>query len=253
MKLRGKLNTPKNTVKVESGYIIYEGLSRFDRKPIVAIVTMKTSNEKTGNMAQLWILRSDIEPHQAIKTGEDQSICGGCIHRHYTGGACYVTVHQAPLAVYRAYKKGNYRAIESSEYKTLFGNIGLRFGAYGDPAMLPIDTIRLLSESALFTTGYSHQWKIKRLQDTLKYVQASVDNLKEYMQVKEIKPDSKSFRVVKNQTDLMPNEIECLSDSHGLTCEQCKKCDGKTQDIAIMVHGSKANKFIADIETVSIG
>ena len=252
MKLRGKLNTPKNTVKAESGYIVYQGLSRFDQKPIVAIVTINTSNEKTGNMAQLWILRSDIEPHQAIKTGEDQSICGGCVHRHYTGGACYVTVHQAPLSVYRAYKRGNYRSIDSTEYKSLFSSKGLRFGAYGDPAMLPIEITRDLSLSALFTTGYSHQWKIKRLQDTLEYVQASVDNLKEYMQVKQIKPNAKSFRVVKNQTDLMPDEIECLADSHGLSCAQCKKCDGKTQDIAIMVHGAKSSKFTADIEAVNV-
>ena len=252
MKLQGKLNTPKKAVKAGSGYIVYEGASRFDRKPIVAIITMNTTNEKTGNMAQLWILRSDIEPHQAIKTGDDQSICGGCIHRHHTGGACYVTVHQAPLAVYRAYKRGNYRAIDSSEYKSIFGGKGLRFGAYGDPAMIPTSIVKGLSDAALFTTGYTHQWKIKRLQDTLEYVQASVDNLKEYLQVKEIKPSAKSFRVVKNQTDLMPNEIECLADSHGLSCAQCKKCDGKTQDIAIMVHGFKAGKFKADIETVNV-
>jgi hypothetical protein len=252
MKLKGKLNTPKKTAKAESGYIVYEGASRFDQKPIVAIITMNTANEKTGNMAQLWILRSDIEPHQAIKTGEDQSICGGCIHRHYTGGACYVTVHQAPLSVYRAYKRGNYRAIDSSEYQSIFTNKGLRFGAYGDPAMIPTDIIKGLSDAALFTTGYTHQWKIKRLRDTLDHVQASVDNLQEYLKVKQIKPSAKSFRVVKNQTELMANEIECLSDSHGLSCAQCKKCDGKTQDIAIMVHGAKASKFNADIEVINV-
>lgn len=238
--------------KTEAGYIVFEGKSRFDGKPIVGIVTMKTSNEKTGNMAQLWILRSDIEPHQAIKTGDDQSICGGCVHRHYTGGACYVLVHNAPLSVYRSYHKGNYKYLAADEYKLVFGAGGLRLGAYGDPAMLPIETIKRLTDAALFTTGYTHQWKNKRLQDALQYMQASVDNLREREQVKAIYAEAKTFRVAKYQDDIKKGEVECLADSHGLSCAQCKKCDGKTQDIVIGVHGSKASKFKSDIEVLNV-
>jgi len=234
------------------GFIAFEGVSRFDKKPIVGIVTLETSNVKTGNMAQLWILRSDIEPHHAIKTGDDLSICGGCVHRHYTGGACYVTVHQAPLAVYRAFKRGNYPSLSLEQQRELLAGKGLRFGAYGDPAMLPLQVISDLHLMSKFTTGYTHQWKNKRLRDTLEYVQASVDNLKEYHEVKEISPNSKSFRVVKHQTELLANEVECLADSEGLSCADCRLCNGNRQDIAIMVHGNKAKKFTADILTVSV-
>ena len=251
MRLSGAKKQLKPVTK-QSGFIVYEGLSRFDKKPIVAIATMETKNDKTGNMVQLWIMRSDIEPHQAIKTGDDISICGGCPHRHFSGGACYVTVHQAPLAVYRAYKRGNYKKLPISELKPFLSGRGLRYGAYGDPAMIPIDIIKKLHSMVQYTTGYTHQWKIKRLQDTLDYCQGSVDNITEYYQLKSINKNAKSFRVVKNQVDLLPNEIECLSDSEGLNCAQCRLCDGVKQDIAIMVHGNKSNKFNSDIEAVNL-
>ena len=59
----------------ERGYILYEGPSMLDGEPIAVIATMTTSNVKTGDMVQTWILRSDINPVQASKIGEDKSIC----------------------------------------------------------------------------------------------------------------------------------------------------------------------------------
>jgi hypothetical protein len=247
MKLSGNKNQAKKPVKKISGFIVWEGLSRFDKKPIVAIATLETKNEKTGNMIQLWIMRSDIEPHIAIKTGEDQSVCGGCVHRHHSNGSCYVTVHQAPLAVYRSYKKGNYPSLSLDEMTPYLTGRSVRFGAYGDPAMLPYHVLSDLHLRADFITGYTHQWKIKRLRDTLDFCQGSVDNTKEYYELKSIKKDAKSFRVVRSEVDLLPGEVECLSDSDGLTCEDCRLCNGQRKDVAIMVHGSKSNKFTADI------
>jgi hypothetical protein len=79
------------------GYILYKGPSVLDGAPIVVIATMSTNNGKTGDMVQTWILRDDVSPLEATKTGQDSSVCGECPHRHYLGGACYVTVFQAPL------------------------------------------------------------------------------------------------------------------------------------------------------------
>ena len=81
----------------ERGFVLYEGPSLIDGAPIVVVATLKTSNIKTGDMVQTWILRSDIEPHHAVKSGDDLSICGDCIHRPANQGSCYVTVFQAPL------------------------------------------------------------------------------------------------------------------------------------------------------------
>ena len=229
------------------GYVVYEGASLFDGKPIVGIVTMETKNKKTGQMAQLWIMRSDVEPHIAIKTGEDQSVCGGCDHRPAKNGTCYVTVHQAPLSVYRAYKRGRYssRSVDLSGYE-------LRVGAYGDGAMIPPEVLDPLVESAKSNTGYSHQWKNKRLSHALKHSQASVDSIREALEFKRRFPTGKYFRVTHDISDIMDNEMECLADSKGITCKECMKCDGKTQDIVIQVHGSKASKFKPEIDIMEV-
>ncbi len=97
-----------------NGYILYRGPSALDGSPIVAIVTgtaTRSANAKTGDMLQTWILREDVAPHIAIKTGEDASICGDCPHRGEHDGtrwtktrSCYVQTHNAPLSVWRAYK-----------------------------------------------------------------------------------------------------------------------------------------------------
>jgi hypothetical protein len=63
------------------GIVIWEGPSRLDGAPIVAIATglaRSSSNEKTGPMVQTWILRQDQAPHVAQRTGADESVCGNC-------------------------------------------------------------------------------------------------------------------------------------------------------------------------------
>ena len=51
----------------------------------------------------------------------------------------------------------------------------------------------------------------------------------------------------KNARDAMhDNEIECLSDSKGLTCLDCGLCDGNkrtNKSIVIAVHGTRASNF----------
>lgn len=225
-----------------SGYIVYEGPSMLDKKPIVAILTLNSTNTKTGNMAQLWILRSDIEPHLAVKTGEDQSVCGGCKHRHYNDGACYVIPFQGPLQVYRSYKKGNYAKL----YLSVLADLLVRIGAYGDPLMLPEQVIRLLVESSLGTTAYSHQWKNKRLSAGLDHCQGSVDSLEEAKAFKELYPNGKYFRVTNDISDIQPNELICPADTSDTQCKDCMMCDGKTQDIVIEVHGSFSKRFKKD-------
>ena len=240
MKLSGN-KAVKNTIQSDTGFILFEGASLFDKKPIVGIVTYNTSNEKTGNMAQLWIIRSDIKPNHAVKTGDDQSVCGGCVHRHNTGGACYVLPYHAPLAVYNKYKRGGYADKDNGLAQLYSLNKGVRLGAYGDPAMLPIEALDELVSASAFYTGYTHQWHNKRLTHALKYCNASVDSSAEYY--KALKAGILgTFRVVQNETELLPNEIECLADSKGITCAECRKCDGNS-NIAIMIHGSKSSRF----------
>jgi len=100
MKMR-KLSAKKPPIKRSQlrGVILYDGPSMLDGEPIVVIATLETSNRKTGQMVQIWIVRSDIAPTDAAKSGDDKSICGACPHRHYSKGVCYVNLAHAPLAV----------------------------------------------------------------------------------------------------------------------------------------------------------
>ena len=120
--------------------IIYDGPSLIDGQPIIAIATINSSNRKTGAMVQTWIMRKDIEPHHAIKTGADASVCGDCEHRPANNGSCYVLTFQAPLSIYRAFHRGSYddRTIEQ------FAGVPLRLGSYGDPLAVPLEAWQAL-------------------------------------------------------------------------------------------------------------
>lgn len=229
------------------GFILYEGASLLNKDPIVAIVTYNSSNPKTGNMAQLWILRSDISPVDAVKQGLDGAICGSCTHRHNKGGSCYVQPFHAPLSVYKSYKKGNYT--RDVELGLLYLKPHkLRLGAYGDPAMLPDHILKLVTDNCRGYTGYTHQWKNKRLRHALKYCQASVDNDQDVELLASIAPSAKYFRVTTDYSTMRSNEVVCLNETKDLTCLECMLCNGNKQNIVIKVHGKKASKF-SDIAT----
>src|SRR4051794_34520074 len=101
-----------------NGYVIYRGPSEIDEQPIVAIATgfqKKSKNRKTGpDLIQVWILREDINPVEAILDGADISICGLCPLRgipeegKIRDRKCYVPVWRAPLSIWRCFKRGSY-------------------------------------------------------------------------------------------------------------------------------------------------
>ena len=56
--------------KNNNGLILFKGRSLINDMPIVVIATglkAVTSNKKTGDMIQTWILYDGIEPHKAFK------------------------------------------------------------------------------------------------------------------------------------------------------------------------------------------
>ena len=76
-------NSRVNYMQNFLGYIAYEGPSQIDGAPIVVIVNKidGSENAKTGAIVQSFIIRSDVAPTDALKTGADESICGACVHR----------------------------------------------------------------------------------------------------------------------------------------------------------------------------
>ena len=118
------------------GYIAYEGPSIIDGKPIVVIINKidnGSDNAKTGAIVQSFIIRSDIAPTDALKTGEDYSICGDCAHRPITAKEtgeppCYVNVGRSVRSVYEAYRRGRYVKADLETIALALAGKALRIG-----------------------------------------------------------------------------------------------------------------------------
>jgi len=250
-----------------NGYIIYRGPSEIDGKPIVVIATgfaNDSENGKTGNLIQTWILREDIKPIDAVNNGEDSSICGKCPHRGVVvngqneGRSCYVKVWQAPSAVYGAYKRGSYPEMEAADLGWLFIGKAVRFGAYGDPAAIPLHIVDTIGTVAEFTTGYTHQWLHS---DTgyNKWLMASADNAGDRFMARAF--GYRTFRVRAASENLGKKEIMCPASKEAgykTTCSDCRACGGTSAkakvDIAIFAHGEagKVNHYYERINEFNI-
>ena len=230
----------------EKGYVLYKGPSRIDGETIVAILTLQSTNIKTGNMAQLWIMREDTPPHIAKKQGKDVSVCGDCPIKN----ECYVVLFQGPLSVYNAYKRGTYKnnVRFTPIYKSFDKNyvdlssLSIRFGAYGDPAAIPSWYIQKIAENCKDFTGYTHSWQ--RVPGLSKYFMASVESLALKDKAKNL--GFRTFRVIpKSGGELSKKEIVCPAENKGKQCLDCMLCNGAKQaaDITITAHGAKAGGF----------
>ena len=219
-------------------HILYEGPSLIDGGPIFAALTgldRPSQNIKTGPMLQTWILRSDIKPTDALKTGDDKSVCGLCPHR---GTTCYVNVGQAPNNVYKSYIAGNF---ERTNLKKLGYKQRIRVASYGDGAAIPIKVWDDLLSHASDWTGYTHQPLLSP--ELKRYCHASADTVEQAELYQNL--GWKTFRIKAENEPLQKSEIICPS-SKGVQCITCLKCNGTTQNVAIDVHGAqwKINRFM---------
>jgi len=245
--------------------IIYEGPSRLDSSPIVVIATKKSSNSKTGNMIQTWIIRSDMYPSVAIQQGLDDAICGDCQARPIMKklgkgtGDCYVTM-MAPGAIFRTYSNGRYPKAKTDKDITSFakGRV-VRLGAYGDPAAVPVGVWNALLSECDGYAGYTHQWR-KPVADDLKTLcMASCDSYKDWEDA--TAKGWRTFRVVRDTAKIGAREFRCPSDpllDTAIPCEKCKACDGadlakpKKGSPYIVAHGYRSKKVQARTKRLMI-
>jgi len=241
-------------MKKIKGFVIDKGLSPIDGKPYVAILTIKSTNRKTGNMAQVFILREDINPVEAINTGEDYSICGNCPHRKDALGrrSCYVNVGQGPNSVWKAYKRGAYKVLDYvdrkdlpmngsfySQIESILKGRRIRWGSYGDPAIINPQVVNLFNSYALGHTGYTHQWREEFAQHFKGIFQASCDGFDDYLEA--TAHGWKTFTVVsKNQTPNYAKQCPATVENSSAQCITCKLCDGAKSNIYVNAHGTGA-------------
>ena len=218
--------------------LVWQGPSVLNGENIAVFATLKSTNSKTGDMVQVSILRTDRAPLDAIKDGSDVAICGTCLHRRKTGGACYVNVGQGPQAIYKAFKRGNVSDYDLDAFR---GRM-VRFGSYGDPAAIPVHIMQAIASVAKGYTGYTHQLRHKNF-DTrvLQFCQVSADSAKQAQAIQA--KGHKTFRVKLASQPILENEIECLADAKGLSCLECGLCDGQKANIVINIHGSLQSRF----------
>jgi hypothetical protein len=235
------------TTSLASGYVLYDGPSTINGAPIVAILTTRSTNMKTGNIPQLWILPAGEEPHVAVKTGGDVAVCAGCPHRPLREGSCYVTVNRAPLTVYRQWAAGKYPPADAVTLRRVLQRLSpraVRLGAWGDPAALPWDAVgapllevcRSLDVAVL---GYTHRWRLPSARPWRAVCMASVDSPGE--QLLATAAGWRTFRVRLAGETLAADETACPAEADGMTCNACRACDGMTGEgkasPAVHVHG----------------
>jgi len=226
------------------GIVLYEGPSVLDNAPIVVIATLNSRNEKTGDMVQTWIMRSDINPMEASKTKQDGSVCGGCPHRHSLGGACYVNIGQAPLAVWKAYKRGSYAHVTDDGVGDYLNGRFIRLGSYGDPAAVPALVWEYVTGLASGWTGYTHQIGHPKFDSKiLSFCMVSADTPKSAQMHNKF--GRRTFRVKTPEAPLMAGEVVCPAET-GVKCADCRACSGALgtgASIVIDVHGSRAKRY----------
>lgn len=261
-----------------TGFILWEGASLLDGAPIVVIATIGSRNIKTGKMVQTWILRADVDPLTANRTGQDFSICGNCPLRgqanpgKLSGTAdnrgCYVQIGQAPASVYRTYKAGKYPKaivygnlyfpswVASTGGFCIGYGLTVRLGAYGDPAAVPGEVWERLTKHAKGWTGYTHQTETPGADARLDYCMVSADSEQQARQA--WRKGYRTFRIVSDISQVIRgSEVICPATSEGgnkATCADCRLCTGTSKvgkSVAVVAHGAGKKHALAFNQTLA--
>lgn len=223
------------------GFVIARGVSPIDGAPFVAALTLKSRNRKTGRMLQVWIIRPDQHPIDALASGADRTICGDCPHRprfdpeaERIVRSCYVNLRTV-AAVWRAYCRGSYPDWHPDYSRFLRGR-RIRWGAYGDPAILSPEVVRNLTALADGHTGYTHQWREPWAAWSRGFFQASCDGLTDYLDASAA--GWRTFAVVPRDSAPYSGKLcPATAPDSQAQCLTCRLCDGARQDIWVEAHG----------------
>jgi hypothetical protein len=241
------------------GVVLWQGQSKLTGHEIAVIVTGirdRTKNPKTGDMLQAWILRADIPPHEAVKTGQDVAVCGTCPLA--SGHGCYVLAHFGPLQVWKTWKAGGYATLQGTAasigrfMRAWAPDRNLRIGAYGDPAAPPAYVWARAIPTAPVRTGYTHAWETPFEANLQTTCMASVHTHDEADRAQDM-----GYRTFRTGPDgPREGEIVCPATKEGgekTVCARCGLCDGKRnstdrrKNIFAYLHGSTANRALIAI------
>lgn len=209
-----------------SGCVLFRGRSPFvsdGDDQFAAIMTFRSDNRKTGNMAQIWLIAENESPLEARKLGLYRIVCGDCA----VAKLCYVNLAYRPRTLYAAYKRGDYPDYDWQAHAHVVAGSGVRFGAYGDPVLLPLWLVQSFANlSGGNYTGYTHQWRRPEYQIFRPYFMASCETIADTQLA-----ESMGWRwyMVTTQ-ESVPGAVLCPNQNTALKqvvlCNTCWACNG---------------------------
>ena len=221
--------------------IIYHGPSRIGRGSVVCIATgldRPSTNRKTGDVLQVWILSATRHPLAALRKPNSKRATSHCGRCPLQSNGCYVNVGRAPAQIYRAWRAGRYPELDVSA----FDGKQIRLGAYGDPAAIPAHLIDTISRRAKSIVGYSHSLPVlhhTQAKQLSRWLMCSTHD-----EASRIWAESRGYRVFHVSPEKPSGFLTCLNSSHGLQCDKCGACNGnKGRSIWIAPHGTSKAKI----------
>jgi hypothetical protein len=216
-------------------YLIAE--SPVHKQEVLLAFTASTTNSKTGEMVQVYILHPDDTPLNISKAGLDDRVCGSCSLRHSLGGACYVVLFQGPRNVYAAWERSGRKVDDPEDILALCSDKNIRFGAYGDPAHIPFWLAREIMIGANGWTAYTHQWRNPKVSKVWKgYAMASCDTPSQLRLA-----EQKGWAAFVATPETLDGVTICDNDANGTLCTDCLRCNGQNGSVQIAPHGARKN------------
>ena len=146
------------------GITLRIGPSGLTNDTIATIAVFNSTNEKTGNVVQVYYLPVAEHPIDAVKSGLDTAVCGSCPLKPSNTNVCYVRKFHGPSVVWRTFKAGRYphykdlSQADQNKVLSILKSKPIRLGAWGDPAS-DLETSKFLASLAPQITAYTHQWQ----------------------------------------------------------------------------------------------
>jgi len=152
-------------------------------------VSAALGQSKTG--PQVYVIREDVNPAEAVKTGQSSSVCNLCPLQPALVKAakeaakragmpvpelpvCYVTSHYGPRMVWATWRNGGYPKATVGQFKRLFRGRKVRLGAYGNFSNVALAIVRAIAKASAGWTLYEHNWRLERVQPMRALAIASV-------------------------------------------------------------------------------
>jgi hypothetical protein len=242
---------------VKQPIVLYNGPSWLDGAPIVCVATLRSTNRKTGEMIQTWVMRADVGPLDASKLALDASVCGQCPRRWSLGGDCYVNLGQASRSVWAHWERSGCPNANWAQHVDALrqgARHGFRMGSYGDPWAVPFQVWRdvLAALEPPTHTGYTHQWRRgsddpEHVAWLRAHVMASVDSPSEALQARSL--GWRYFLAVAPDVTPPARTVLCLAerDVNARACQECGMCNGaggpngaRVASVYLVEHGSRS-------------